>query len=81
MEPTVNDIVTAAVDDNPSQMSGLVNDIMLSKIVDAVAARKEELQQSMFSDPVDDDTEELEVSDADISDEEMDQLDTEDADE
>ena len=46
---TVQDLVSQAVENNPSKMGELFNDMILQRVVDAVSQRKQEIAQTMFA--------------------------------
>ena len=80
-ETTVQDLVTQAVENNPAKISDTFNDLVLQRVVDAVSQRKQEIAQTLFDEPEEDDQEDISDEDIDVSDEELEQLDTEDDDE
>lgn len=75
---TTMDLVQQAIDNNPSKLGDTFNDIIMTKIVDAVAAKKQELQQTMFG--PDSDEVEHEQSEEDQVEDNLEQQDEEDED-
>ena len=54
----VDDLVVAAVERRPTDFANMFGDLMIDRLNDAVAQRKQEIAQSMFSTPVADESEE-----------------------
>lgn len=83
--PEVNDLVGLALDKNPVDFTAAVDEILRSKAIDAIEAKKIELAQSIYGSPEDDDEtfeDEVQDYDADEDDEgfDIDNLDDEDID-
>ena len=52
------DLINYALEDNPTKMGDVFNNLVMQKVVDAVSTRKQELAQSMFDAAEEGDTEE-----------------------
>jgi hypothetical protein len=79
--PEVNDLVGLALEKNPVDFTAAVDEILRSKAIDAIEAKKIELAQSIYGSSEDDDTFEDEVQDYDADDDfDIDNLDDEDID-
>lgn len=76
---TPADLVQQALENNPSKMGSTFNDLIMSKIVDAVATKKQELQQTMFNYAETDQDDNEEEADSDI--EKKDELEQQDGNE
>lgn len=72
----INDLVGFAIDKNPVEFTESFNDILSSKIEEAVNARRVELAQSLYSEDADDDAvdsdDDFEYTDADLEDTDLD---------
>lgn len=53
--PEVNDLIGLALDKNPVDFTAAVDEILRSKAMDAIEAKKIELAQSIYGTPEDDD--------------------------
>jgi len=78
--PEVNDLIGLALDKNPVDFTAAVDEILRSKAMDALEAKKIELAQSIYGTPEDDDTFEDEVQAYDDEDENFDIDDIDDLD-
>ena len=48
MPSSIQDIIDAAVEEKPQEVSSHFNDVLGQKVLDALDARKKQLSQSMF---------------------------------
>lgn len=77
---TTIDLIRSTTENNPTAVGQVFNDLVMAKIADAVAAKKQELAQTMFdydSDESDDDDTDLDDQDQDTDDEVDEDEDTE----
>jgi len=72
---TTIDLINHAMENNPTKLGDAFNSLVMSKVVDAVSAKKSELQQSMFGE--DQPEEESEVVDQEQSEVETEDQETE----
>ena len=80
MEETSVDLINYALEDNPTKMGDVFNNLVMQRVADAVAAKKEELAQSMFADG-EADEETLDQEDDQLTDDTNDQQNNEDEEE
>jgi len=71
---TIDDMITNALEGKPEAFRNAFNDIMVSKIADAVELRKQEIAQSLYPDAEDQNDQESDESDE----EDLETYDTED---
>jgi len=57
------DLINHAIDNNPTKMGDVFNSLVMQKVADAVATRKQELAQSMFDSAEEDDSVESDEED------------------
>ena len=57
------DLVSHAIEGNPAKVGDTFNSLIMSKIVDAIAAKKQEIAQNMFG--IDQDQDEEQIGDDD----------------
>ena len=79
MEETSVDLINYALEDNPTKMGDVFNNLVMQKVADAVSVKKQELAQSMFADG-EADEETLDQEDDQLTDDTNDQQNNEDED-
>jgi hypothetical protein len=60
---STTDLVSHAIEGNPAKVGDTFNSLIMSKIVDAIAAKKQEIAQNMFG--IDQDEDEEQIGDDD----------------
>jgi len=80
-QPTTIDLIAHALESNPTKVSDTFNDLIMTRVADAVQARKQELSNAMFDDGQEDDGEEIDDSDEQEDEEDSEQSDNDEAEE